>query len=317
MRKNRKKKGLNKIFIISVCLLFCLITGYSAFNTIISLKAKGNVYNKVDLCYETSDNKDGTVTITDYDVSCGTEVIIPSTIKGKVVTKIDSAPYDSDKVFNNKGLTKVIIPDSVTYIGKFAFCRNKIKEIDLGNGVEQIDDEAFHGNEISDIQFPSSLKYIGYGAFMNNYLTSLSLPSDLRYMAGAFTYNNFKPEEAFIYSRNDDGSLNYSALNSYASRTFVSNIIIPSTVKTIEYYSLRFARASEVTFPEGFEKIIGYATMQSSIKVINLPSSVSEISTAAFDKSPNLEVINIDKLEGSISGSPWGASNAVVNFRKS
>ena len=315
MRKRRKMK---KIITISLFVsLMIIAVGYASFNTNVSLSAKGNVYNKGDLCYETSDNKDGTVTITDYDVSCGTEVTIPSTIKGKVVTKIDSAPYDSDKVFNNKGLTKVIIPDSVTYIGEFAFYRNKIKEVDLGSGVEEIDNEAFHSNEISDIQFPSSLKYIGYGAFMNNYLTSLSLPNDTMYMAGAFTYNNFKPEEAFIYSRNDDGSLNYSVLNSYASRTFVSNIIIPSTVKTIEYYSLRFARASEVTFPDGFEKIFGYATMQSSIKVINLPSSVSVISVAAFDQSPNLEVINIDKFEGSISGSPWGASNAVVNFRKS
>ena len=43
-----------------------MITGYSAFNTNIKLSAKWNVYNKGDLCYETSDNKDGTLTITNY-----------------------------------------------------------------------------------------------------------------------------------------------------------------------------------------------------------------------------------------------------------
>ena len=43
----KHKKGLNKIFILSIFFIFCLITGYSAFNTNISLKAKGNVKNKI------------------------------------------------------------------------------------------------------------------------------------------------------------------------------------------------------------------------------------------------------------------------------
>lgn len=55
--------------------------GYASFSTNISLSAKGKVY-------KVSDNGDGTVTITDYDKTCGSEVNIPSTIRGLTVTRI-------------------------------------------------------------------------------------------------------------------------------------------------------------------------------------------------------------------------------------
>ena len=45
---------------------------------------------------------------------------------------------------------------------------------------------------------------------------------------------------------------------------------------------------------------------------ITLPSMINSISITAFAGCTNLETITINKSEGSISGAPWGASNATV-----
>ena len=297
-------------------LLMVMITGYGAFNTNIGLSAKGNVYDKGDLCYETSNNGDGTVTITNYDKTCGSYVIIPSTIKGKTVTKIGSIIWGTDGAFFGKGLTKVVIPDTVTYIGNCAFANNAISDIDFGNGLEEIGYEAFHINNLTSIVFPKTLKIIGYGAFLRNYLTSIPPLDNIKYGGGAFSENSLKPETAFIYDRNDDGSIDYTSLNSYAARQYVAVLNIPDGVKKLSFLSLRFSNAGTINLPEGLEVISESAFHQSYVKVVNIPSSVKSIGSLSFAQTDNLTEINIDKPEGFISGSPWGASKATVNWNE-
>lgn len=49
------------------------------------------------------------------------------------------------------------------------------------------------------------------------------------------------------------------------------------------------------------------------ITTINIPSTIKSIGKHAFDGS-NITTINIDRRADSISGSPWGATNATVNW---
>ena len=65
------------------------------------------------------------------------------------------------------------MPDTVTYIGIWAFYANDITELTLGNSLQVIGKEAFHSNKITNIIFPNSLKKINSGTFMNNNLTSI------------------------------------------------------------------------------------------------------------------------------------------------
>ncbi len=319
-KRLRKKDIVKRRIIITTslfCLTFMLAIGYSVFNTNINLSVKSNIYDKRDLCFETSDNGDGTVTITNYDKTCGSEVNIPPTIKGKIVTKINDASSNINTTpnsFCNKTLTNVTIPDTIKYIGKFAFYANKIKTLNLGNGVEEINDEAFHGNQLTNIIFPSSLKKIGQGAFLDNYLTSIPSLENIDYGRGAFTLNNINPENAFIYEKNSDGSTDYTTLNSYAARKWVDNLNIPNTVKKIEYYSLRFAQTRVITFQEGVERIEGFALLQTNAEEINLPSTTASINSYAFNQCPNIKIININRKENAISGAPWGATNATINW---
>ena len=49
------------------------------------------------------------------------------------------------------------------------------------------------------------------------------------------------------------------------------------------------------------------------LTTINIPSTIQSIGKTAFE-STKITTINIDKPAGSISGAPWGASGATVNW---
>lgn len=49
------------------------------------------------------------------------------------------------------------------------------------------------------------------------------------------------------------------------------------------------------------------------ITTINIPSTIKSIGKHAFDGS-NITTINIARRVDSISGAPWGATNATVNW---
>lgn len=72
-----------------------------------------------------------------------------------------------DKAFENcSSIKKVVISDSVTYIGQDAFCYSGITSLDLGNGVKEIDDGAFYScGRLSIVIVGNSLAGIGRGAF--------------------------------------------------------------------------------------------------------------------------------------------------------
>lgn len=317
IRKKKRNRTKKIIIITTLCLLFVITAGYAAFQTNLSITAKGNIYNKGDLCYETSDNGDGTVTITNYDKTCGSDVVIPETIKGKTVTKIGNANSSYDNVFASKELTSVVIPDTIISIGRQAFYHNSISYLDLGNSITEIGYEAFHSNALTNIVFPQSLKKIGNGSFMGNYLTSIPSLENLEYGSGAFSFNSVKPSEAFIYAKNSDGSIDYTTLNSYATRKWVDIIEVPNTVKNLLSYSFRYANSRAITLPEGVENISSAAFMQVNSNEINLPSTIKTMGINAFYQCPNIKTININLEENAITGSPWGATNAEVIWASS
>ena len=325
----RRKYKNKKIMLTSFILLMCLAVGYSAFNTVINLKAKGNVYNKVDLCYTTSDNGDGTVTITDYDKTCGTEVNIPKTIKGKSVTKI------GERAFQNKGLTIVTFPDTITFIGSNSFSGNKLKELEVPSSVIEIGAYAFRCMYISKLKLHEGLQIIGMDAFQGNYLIEINIPNSVTSLGGgSFAANSVTGDDAFIYGRNSDGSINYEVLSCYAGKDATGTVIpdtvtkilseayntvkyetidIPAKIKDIPQYCFAETRATKITLHEGLESIGEHAFGYNRyLEEISIPSTVTVIGYEAFPVT--LKTININKSANSITGAPWGATNAQINW---
>lgn len=126
----------------------------------------------------------GTLTITSYDTSGGLAIIIPSEINGIPVTAI------ATDAFRSKGLTSVVIPNSVTSIGNFAFDSNQLTSVVIPNSVTSIGYYAFSYNKLTSVVIPNSLTSIGKYAFAYNKLTSVEIPNSVTSIgAGAFDIN--------------------------------------------------------------------------------------------------------------------------------
>ena len=139
------------------------------------------------------------ITITGYNIEGGTDVVIPSQIDGKTVVaigynafttygviptltaynndyKVSLLSYNSNNNYVVKpltslaglGITSVIIPNTVTSIGSYAFKGNKLTNVTIPSSVTLIAASAFEDNKLTNVEIPSSITEIGDYAFANN-----------------------------------------------------------------------------------------------------------------------------------------------------
>ena len=169
---------------------------------------------------------DTTVAITGY-TGIETEIIIPSTIEGKPVTRIDS-----DAFLNNTDITSVTIPNSVLRIESGAFQNSMVNTIDLGDSLTYIGDNAFKGSKLVNVTIPSSVTEIGNASFaMNRNLSSVIINGNnlLTLGDGAFSITSIS---AFRIP---------TSLSTIASNTFndtaLSSLTIPANITSLGYYA--------------------------------------------------------------------------------
>ena len=151
----------------------------------------------------------GEVTITDYDPSGGTDVVIPSTINGLSVTAINYCAFCS------KQLTSVIIPSSVTSIGTYAFSSNQLTSVVIPSSVTTICNTAFAYNQLTSVVIPSSVTTIDAAAFYQNQLTSVTIPSSVMTIGNNAFYGD--PSHRKFTSVTIEGKSSSSDFTSYGS----------------------------------------------------------------------------------------------------
>ena len=199
-------------------------------------------------------------------------VQFPSTLKtirgqafrGNVLTSLEipsNVNSISANAFNNNQL-----PDDEAFI----YARNsdgsedkthlisyggaKRENVVIPEGVETID-YAFTWINVTSVVMPSTLKTITNRAFSECALTSLDIPSSVTYIApGTFNRNQLPDDEAFIFQRKADGSIDDTTLVSYGGANH-NNIIIPETVRTISSNAFTYVRVKEIVIPKNVETI--------------------------------------------------------------
>ncbi len=93
------------------------------------------------------------VIITGYS-GAGGAVTIPSTLAGRTVVSIGE-----DAMSYNEDITSVTIPDTVVYIGMYAFAGcTSMESVSFGNSIETIDESGFEGcTALTSVTLPDSL----------------------------------------------------------------------------------------------------------------------------------------------------------------
>ncbi|GHU81557.1 hypothetical protein FACS189468_4450 [Spirochaetia bacterium] len=120
------------------------------------------------------------------------DLTIPSRIGNTLVLGIESS------AFRGKGLTSVIIPNSVTSIGDWAFSSNQLTSVIIPNSVISIGHWAFSYNQLTSVIIPNSVISIGHYAFAMNQLTSVTIPNSVTSIGS----NAFTPLTSIIIGEN-------------------------------------------------------------------------------------------------------------------
>lgn len=128
--------------------------------------------------------KEGTVSIANSAFSNFkglTEVVLPESIR--IIGEHAFADCEN--------LQKINLPDGITKIGFCAFdrCKN-LSDADIPKSIKEIGPYAFRRTAISELNLPEGLEIIGYNAFSNcTNLTSVTVPQSVTELGeGAFSY---------------------------------------------------------------------------------------------------------------------------------
>jgi RNA polymerase sigma factor (sigma-70 family) len=178
-------------------------------------------------------------------------LVIPSSVEHNGVQFTVSALGDS-AFYNHGEITAAVIPVSVTAIGGMAFASTGINELVVPDSVNTIDAKAF--GLVPNV--------IYHGA-------ATGAPW------GALTVNGFE-EDGLFY-------LDSSRTAVTACRPWVTQAVLPASVRSIGRYAFSLSQLESITLPEGLETI-GNSAFQSCSRLgsVVIPSTVTEIGRYAF-----------------------------------
>lgn len=281
------------------------------FTLVFIIAVSGGLYGyiqwyKTDFEFTDGTEKD-TVMITGYN-GTDKDVKIPSKIRGKRVTKMDSL------VFEDSDITSVEIGDNITYIGKSCFrgCTS-LKSVKLGKNVKNIDEGCFDNcSSLERIAFPASLEQLGISLFSG--CTALK---EVKFDSEEY----FKIEDGVVFSSDMKTlifALPYAELGDYTCPDSVTKIydgaFYGSTTLTGFIFSKNvttvpravFAGCTslkELVIPETITKICSLVTTASSITQITVLASVKEIDDLAFYDNENKKNVSENLTMVTVKGS--------------
>ena len=262
------------------------------------------------LTYEIVDNE---AVITDCDTSASGSLTIPSVINGYTVTTIKAYAFEYCK-----GLTEIILPDSVKTVGTGAFYKcSSLKSITISSGITTLSASMFSGCiSLSNVIIPHNITEIKSEAFYNcSSLTSITIPKEVLIIgSGAFNLcENLKcinvESDNPNYLSDSDGVMynkDKSCLLCYPIGISNDAYSIRDGVKEIgEYAFSNCKNLHEILLPDSLTCINNYAFSNcTNLDSITIPQNVDTIQPYAFNYS--VKYINVVQENLSYCGDSFG-----------
>lgn len=211
----------------------------------------------------------------------------------------------------DRDLTLTVIPPivkhkgkdyKVTEIGHLAFSYSFVTRMILPNTIERIDDKAFeYSFDLKSINISDKVSFIGDNAFRGCHnLEFISIEPSNKY---------YSFRDGIIYTKDLSGIIVASkkisgkicipeGVRTIEAGAFddcreITELQLPSTLKTIKDNSFDGCNIKVVTIPEGVESIGDGAFNTNSLLSINLPSTLNIIEGNPFYMCENLRTINL------------------------
>ena len=177
----------------------------------------------------------------------------------------------------------IVIPDSVTEIGGYAFLNSGIVAVTIPDTVTEIEEEAFSGcTGLTSIKLPKNLKILGDESFRDcTGLTSVLIPKTVENTQGYYNgvYGPFR------------GCNNLQEVKFEDGMTRIPNLI------------LGFCGAKlNIVIPDSVTEIGEAAFLNSGIVAVTIPNTVTEIENGAFSGCTGLTDIKLPRNLKTLGG---------------
>ncbi len=261
----------------------------------------------------------GAISITGY-TGPGGSVTIPSTINKLPVTSIGDDAFDSYYT-----LTNIIIPNSVTNIGSWAFFGCGLTSLTIPNSVTRIGEGAFEFcSHLTSVTIGTNVTSIGNSAFQQcSGLTSLTVPGSVTSIgAGTFEYCSSLTGVTLSDNVTNIGDNAFQQCSSLTSFTIPSSVISIGegafeecaglTNITVAALNPNYAGAAGVLFDKNLATLIAYPGGRTDSSYA-IPGSVTSIGSYAFTAS-GLASVTIPTSVTNIEDHAFYACNSLTNL---
>ena len=190
---------------------------------------------------------------------------------------------------------KLVIPDSVVFVGKAAFHKmSHIKKVILGSGITTIAELMFAGcDELEVLFLPDTITNINNSAFEYCPIKKMVIPPNVKEI-GTNPFCSVK--ELVCLSENyiseDDVLYSKDRRELIICNTKKKEFYVPNGVEVIRPFAFNDSKAECVILPESIKEIGKEAFSRSILKTIKLPQGVISIGDDAFSLS-DLESIDL------------------------
>lgn len=220
-----------------------------------------------DFIYELSDDGSG-VKIAQYK---GQPLVcrIPEKIDGMPVVEISGGAF-----YKTKGLTTVIMPDTIVTIGSQLFASfNNLETVKLSSSLKTIPSSAFFNcKSLKKLTIPNSVTEIEGYAFRGSGLETIYIPDSVTEIGE----NAFEGCSA-LQSVRLSPSMKRISRRMFASCKSLSTLDIPRGITEIKDYAFPGCSSlSSFTIPDSVTKLSEYAFASSGLVSIEIPDSVTE-----------------------------------------
>jgi hypothetical protein len=211
---------------------------------------------------------------------------------------------------NGNEVTELVIPDSVTSIGSYAFSNcTSLTSIEIPDSVTSIGNRAFYNcTSLTSIEISDSVTSIGAEAFINctnlNDVYITDVEAWLNVSFGDYSsHPNYYGGNLHIIDENGNEVTEVVIPNSvtdicymaFSGCTSLTSVVIPDGVTSIDHYAFHDCTSlTSIQIPDSVTSIGRYAFYNcTSLTSIKIPDSITSISDYAFQECTSLTSIEI------------------------